>query len=218
MHTTNHKNSVVEYHKKPIPEGYPKPSVFINLIHPISQKAAVYIDSKSFFCTIPKGKTIIQAGIVCPYLFLINKGLLRSYFKDGHKDITTWISAENEMATSISSFFGQLPSLDNIQAIEDCELTGFHYEDLQYLYDHFPEVNVAARKLLELYYRSSEERAYIIRLSKASFKYNYFLKTRPFFSNRIPLKYIASFLGVTIETLSRLRKDNSIKKTDPGKS
>ena len=112
---------------------------------------------------------------------------------------------EHELATSITSFHAQQKSFENIQAIEDCELTGLHYDDLQYLYNNHPEVNVTGRKVLEKYYRDAEERAYIARLAEATSKYQRFIATKSFMLNRVPLKFIASYLGMTLETLSRIR-------------
>ncbi len=197
--------SIIEYNKLPLPSDCIKPSQYANAIYPITNDTASIIDEHSFFCRIPKGKTILKAGEICPYVFIVCKGALRGFVKDGTKDITSWITIDNEMVTSISSFFLQLPSFENIHAIENCELIGLAYEHLEMIYDRFPEMNIVSRKLLEKYYRDAEERAYLSRLSNAADKYNYLLKTKPNLINRIPQKYIASFLGIRIETLSRLR-------------
>ncbi|MES2776234.1 MAG: Crp/Fnr family transcriptional regulator [Bacteroidota bacterium] len=202
----------VEYTRQTPSVNYIQPSAYANAIHSIGDEAAAYIDKHSFFCTIAKGKVFLKAGTICPYIFIVNKGVVRGFMKDGKKEITTWITAENEMVTSISSFFSQQPSLENVQALEDCELTGLYYDKLQYLYDRFPEMNTVGRKLLEKYYSDAEERAYLGRLSKASKKYAHFLVTKPSLINRIPLKYVASYMGITLETLSRLRTTLSKKK------
>lgn len=209
MFEANHATVVDEYIQVPLPNYYPPASVFINSLHPISSEAKAFVDQKTFFCTLSKGKMLYREGQICLCVFIINKGALRGFIRDGKKEITTWISIENEMVTAIGSFFLQTPSFENIQAIEDCELTGFCYDDLQYAYEHFPETNIAGRKLLEIYYRDAEERAYISKLSSAKSRYADFLTTKPHLLNRIPLKYIASFLGMTIETLSRLRNTMS---------
>jgi CRP-like cAMP-binding protein len=99
----------------------------------------------------------------------------------------------------------QQPSLENIQAIEQCELIVAHYDALQYLYKHYIEVNIVGRKLLEKYYSDAEERAFISRIPNAGKRYRHFVETKSNLANRIPLKYIASFLGMTIETMSRIR-------------
>ena len=142
---------------------------------------------------------------MCTHLYLIRKGILRSYVKEGAKEITTWISSEQELITCVTCFGLQQPARENIQALEDCELTALSLEDLQYLYDNFPEANIVGRKILEKYYRDAEERAFIARLMEATSKYKHFIATKSDLLNRVPLKFIASYLGMTLETLSRIR-------------
>ena len=104
------------------------------------------------------------------------------------------------------------PALENMQAIENCELLALTYADYLNLYVKFPEFNIVARKILQKYYQDAEGRAYIARLTKAENKYRAFITSYGHLANRIPLKYIASFLGITLETLSRVRKRISLKK------
>ncbi|MES1223398.1 MAG: Crp/Fnr family transcriptional regulator, partial [Bacteroidota bacterium] len=139
-------------------------------------------------------------------IYFIKKGAVRGFIKENGKDITTWITAENEMVTSISGLESHEPSIENMQAIEDCDMLAITYDDLKNLYIRHPEFNVVIRKLLQQYYRDAEGRAFIARLTNAETKYKHFLSKYPHLVNRIPLKYIASFLGITLETLSRIRK------------
>ena len=212
MDETNHALPAVEYTRKSPSPDYIKPSLYTHAIAPITKEAGSYIDKHAFFCTIPKGKIFFKAGTVCPYIFMINKGMVRGFIKDGKKEITTWIAIETNMITSIGSFFNQLPSLENIHALEDCELTGLSYEHLQHMYQYFPEMNTVGRVLLEKYYQDADQRAVIGRLSNANIKYEHFMLANPQLINRIPLKYVASYLGITLETLSRLRNKRSQKR------
>jgi CRP-like cAMP-binding protein len=187
------------------PSGHSPLSDFIKRVHPVSDEVIKYVDKCSFRYNVGKGKHLVKSGETCNYVYLVLKGILRGYAKEGSKEITTWITAENELVTSIRGFHKQIPTMKNIQAIEDCELVGAHYDDLQYLYEHFPEMNIVGRKLMELYYSDAEERAFISRLPKAASRYNRFIATNGVLANRVQLKYIASYLGITIETLSRIR-------------
>src|SRR5690606_41475513 len=96
-------------------------------------------------------------------------------------------------------------SEENIQVIENAQLVGLEYRSLEYLYKHFPESNIVARIMLEEIYRAAEERAYISRIPSAEKKYKRFIKTSPGLVDQISLKYIASYLSMTQETLSRIR-------------
>jgi len=149
---------------------------------------------------------ILKAGQVCEYVYFIKKGAVRGFVTEGDKDITTWITAENELVTSIYGLSTRRPALENMQAIEDCEMLTLSYTDIENMYLQYPEFNIVTRKLLERYYQDAEDRAFIARLTNAENKYTQFLARYGHLSNRIPLKFIASFLGMTLETLSRVRK------------
>jgi CRP-like cAMP-binding protein len=178
---------------------------FVNYVHPISEEATRYINQNSYPQQVDRGSYLLKAGEICNHLYFIRKGAIRGYIKDGTKEVTTWITAENEMVSSIRGLSLKEASLENIQAIEHCDLIVATYDSLHYMYEQFIEVNIVGRKLLERYYRDAEERAFISRIPNAAKRYRHFLETKSNLSNRIPLKYIASYLGMTIETLSRIR-------------
>lgn len=178
---------------------------FARSFHPLSHDAIAYASEKFFPHRLRKSEYMVRAGQVCQAVYYVESGILRGFIKDGIKEVTTWISGERDLVTSISGFEQQKPSAENIQALEDCELVGLLHQDLEYMYEHFPEINIIARKVLQRYYCDAEERAYIARLTEASAKYKRFESTKTEMMNRVPLKYIASYLGMTLETLSRTR-------------
>lgn len=178
---------------------------FIKQIYPVSDQVVNYINLHSYPKQTGRGEYLLKAGEICQHFYFIRKGVIRGYVKEGSKEITTWITAENEFVTSIRGLKSQQPSLENIQTIEPCDLVVCRSESLQFLYEHYIEMNIVGRKLLEQYYNDAEERAFISRIPNAAKRYRYFLETKSNLANRIPLKYIASYLGMTIETLSRIR-------------
>ncbi|HET9745630.1 MAG TPA: Crp/Fnr family transcriptional regulator [Chitinophagaceae bacterium] len=184
----------------------------LNYFHPLSDRIKNYFRKYSFSCSFRKGKLVLKAGHVCEHIYFIKKGAVRGFIKEGSKDITTWITVEGEVVSSISSLDKREPALENMQAIEDCEMIALNLSDYQKLFDRFPEFNIVARKILQKYYQDAEGRAFIARLTKAENKYRLFVIRYGHLANRIPLKYIASFLGMTLETLSRVRKKLSLKK------
>lgn len=169
-----------------------------------------YLNEHTYPLKIRRGTYLLKPGEICNHLYLINKGLIRAFIKEGTKELTTWISHENEVVTSIAGLSQQKPSREYIQAMEDCDLTIATYEALQHMYTYFPEMNTVGRLLLERYYLDAEERAYISRIPSAEKKYKHFIETRSELVNRVPLKYVASFLGMTVETISRIRAKKSI--------
>ncbi|WP_185963926.1 Crp/Fnr family transcriptional regulator [Flavobacterium restrictum] len=176
-----------------------------NSVYPINEAARTFLTENTYPIQVRKGKKLHKSGEICDMIYFVNKGAVRGYVKEGKKDITTWITVENELVASIHSFVLQIPSFENMEAIEDSELLGMSHSDLHRLYDIEPETNIMARRIYEKYYADAEIRALIARLSKAEKKYEYFLKTYQHLSTRIPLTYIASFLGINLETLSRVR-------------
>ena len=184
----------------------------LNYFYPLSEGIKDYFRKHTYPCSFRKGKLLLKAGEICEHVYFIKKGAVRGFIKDGTKDITTWITAENEVVSSISSLDAREPAQENMQAIENCELLALTYAHFQDLYIKFPEFNILARKLLQKYYQDAEGRAIIVRLTNAEKKYRFFITRYGHLANRIPLKYIASFLGITIETLSRVRKKLSLKK------
>ena len=180
-------------------------AVFVQSIYPVGAEVMDYINQHSVSSQVERGSYLLKAGEICQHIYFIRKGVIRGYVKEGPKEITTWITAENEMVSSIRGLSSKEPSLENIQAIESCDLVVTTHDALQHLYQHHLEVNVVGRRLLEQYYKDAEERAFISRIPNAAKRYQHFLETKSNLSNRIPLKYIASYLGMTIETLSRIR-------------
>ena len=194
--------------RKPVwktPSGHSPIADFFNMIHPISKEAIACIDEQTFPVQLARGKYLVRPGDGEPHLYLLLKGVMRAFIKEDGKEITTWINEENEVVTSIRNLGLDIPSPEYLQAIESSSLIAMPYKLVEYMYEHFPESNIVGRKLLEDNYRGAEERAYICRIASAERKYQHFIKTRPGLVNRISLKYIASYLNMTIETLSRVR-------------
>ncbi len=179
---------------------------YMNSYNKVNERAVKYILEKIQVKEIGKGEVLYGAGDTCTHIYFVVKGILRGYIVDNKREVTTWITSENAMVASIRSFLLQSPTEENISAIEDCRLVGIHYDDLQYLYDNFPDFNTTGRKITEDYYTHAESRAFLCRLSKASDRYNYFLAHSGDVVNRIPLTYIASYLGIRLDSLSRIRK------------
>jgi CRP-like cAMP-binding protein len=192
--------------KHPEPEAVASLLTVLSQLYPLSPEAQQYLRDHVASCTVAKRKLLLKEGMTCEHIYFIIKGALRGFTREGSKDITTWIVVENELVSSILSFDEPVRSIENIQALEKCELLSLTLAELELMYERFPETNILARKILQHYYADAERRAFIARLTKAENKYRHFLMGHQGLSNRIPLKYVASYLGVTLETLSRIRK------------
>ncbi|MDN3585423.1 Crp/Fnr family transcriptional regulator [Pedobacter aquatilis] len=174
-------------------------------IHPLNPDIEERINQSTFPVFFKKNKFIISPVDKNDHLFLIVKGVVRGFIRDERNEITTWISKENEVVGTIRNLWLTEESEEYLQALEDVELIAIPHSLSEYLYEHYTEANIVGRKMMELYYRSAEERAYLCRISSAEKRYKRFLITFPGLINRVSLKYIASFLAIRLETLSRIR-------------
>lgn len=201
-------NVVVENVRK---KSFDNPLVaYIKNYFPLSKEVENFIVQNTIIKVVRRNKFLLKPGEICNHYYYINKGLLRAYIKYGTKEITTWINPENEITTSIKSMSIREPSEEYIQALEDSELICMEHDKMEEMYIRFPEMNFFGRRLLQAYYADSEERAFICRIPNGEVRYLHFVKTRPELINRISLKYIASYLGMSHETLSRLRSKKSL--------
>lgn len=155
--------------------------------------------------TVAKGGALLKDGERCRHLFYIQKGLLRGYYYENGRDTTNWFAQEGEFATCFYAFIAKEPSFEMIQALEDCELMRLPYDALQNLYIAYPETERIGRLIIENYYTRLEERLLGIRLKTAKERYQHFIDTKPSLLQRATLGQVAAYLGITPETLSRIR-------------
>ncbi|TMI74583.1 MAG: Crp/Fnr family transcriptional regulator [Bacteroidetes bacterium] len=177
----------------------------LNTISPLSEALSERIKSIAKISSHRKGDIILAEGQVCSKACLIVKGLVRFYYINEGKDITSRLMAEGDIISSWLSYYTQKPSNEFIAAIEDTELVCMEYSSIQKLFAELPESNIIGRKETEHAYYLSELRTQMLRKHTAEEKYKYFLDNHPQLMTRVPLKHIASYLGMNEETLSRVR-------------
>lgn len=154
-----------------------------------------------------KGELVFDANNICTKSYYINKGILRTYFLKDGKEISEYFSGTNEWGNSPRSFMQREKDIYYIDAIEDTETYSIHVNDLVYLFDNFPEMERYARLSMGTVFGHFMERIASMRFTSAKERYNHFKKTYPIIYHRIPLGMVASYLGITQETLSRIRTE-----------
>jgi CRP-like cAMP-binding protein len=155
--------------------------------------------------TARRKEFILKSGQVCSQVYFISRGLLRCFYVKNMAEVCSWFMKEGDIAISIESFFEQKPSYENIQALEETDLLYISYQDLQFMYLHFPEFNFIGRVLTEKYYTLSEKRLFSMRMQRANERYDYLSRHSPELLRRVSASQLASYLGITMETLSRLK-------------
>lgn len=174
---------------------------FVNVSKDLEQE----LISKAITKKVSKGETLLDSGGVCSDIFFIVEGTLRTYFFQNGKDITYWVYPKNYVFTSWQSYIQRKPSLEYIEATEPSEVIMIgknHWEDL---YEDYPELERFMRLLLEeqMSMLDTFYRGYYFMTAKE--KYELLLEKYPDVTLRANLGHIASMLGISQETLSRIR-------------
>jgi CRP-like cAMP-binding protein len=154
-----------------------------------------------------KGELVLDADTISKKSYFIKKGILRTYFIKNGKEISEYFSGTDEWVNSPKSFMQGEKDIYYIDAIENTEAYFITVNDLVYLFDNFPEMERYARLSMGTVFGHFMERITSIRFTSAKEKYNHFQKTYSTIYHRIPLGMVASYLGITQETLSRIRAE-----------
>jgi CRP/FNR family transcriptional regulator, anaerobic regulatory protein len=155
---------------------------------------------------IKKGSLLLESGTVCDKIYFINKGLVRGMLYHENTEVTSWFARENEFAFSTNSFFDRFPSYESIEVLEDGDFSVLHYQKSAELFKRFPELVELRRHFFERYYLNLKKRMVTLQSMQAQERYQQLISSDPDLLLRVPLKYISSYLGITQETLSRIRK------------
>ena len=169
--------------------------------------------SKKYFSKVylKKGEYLLKEGKVCKQMSFVNKGSLRTcYFTDKGDEVTHCFRIENTFVSSYRSFILQEPSFLSIIALEETELLVIDYNNLQQLYESSMTWQKIGRLLAERAYISMEEYASVLNNESAKEKYLRLLDEQGEILQKVNVEHIASYLGVTRRTLSRIRQEISI--------
>lgn len=168
-------------------------------------KEAVIKNSK--IVRYEKSQMLLSEGEKSDNIYFIVSGAVRIFYlnKEG-VETNTWFLFENELVISVFSFFTSQHSFEYIETLEDSVFVSLKKNKLDWLYEHFVEFNIIGRRLTELYYIRNEAQANSLRMLSAKERYEQLIQQQPRLLNRISLSHISSYLGISRETLSRIRK------------
>jgi CRP/FNR family transcriptional regulator, anaerobic regulatory protein len=172
----------------------------------LSQEELSIIRSYFHFEKLQKNDFFTKSSKVCDRLSVVQSGILRIYTLSNGKEITQWISTPNYLITEIMGFFFDQPNRWSIQALTDTELLTITKSNYIKLCKEFPKWNEIEKGLIAKCFAMLEDRVFSHLSMTAEERYDlYFAQNKSLF-NQVPLQYIASVLGMTAETFSRIRK------------
>ncbi|HMQ59572.1 MAG TPA: Crp/Fnr family transcriptional regulator [Flavilitoribacter sp.] len=153
---------------------------------------------------VRKGELLLAQGQVCNKLFFVKKGCLRLYYIARDIETTVWFSFEHNSAIELSSFLSGAPSDYFLEAVEESEVLFLHKSELEQICDRHPEMGKIMRVFWEDVILNLLRRFTALQKDSAEKRY-LDLMDQPVYLQRIPQKYLASYIGVTPTSLSRIR-------------
>lgn len=174
----------------------------------LSQKDQNAIETLLSVASYNKGDVIVKQEQVCNTLRFVVSGVYRVYRIIDGKEVTSYFNYEsrNPFVASFVSLLTETPSQEIVECIVPGTLLSISYKNWVSLYDTSPSLNTFGRRMAEYNYILAMERIESLQYQTAADRYTSFIKLYPSLLNKIPHHYIASYLGVTPESLSRIRK------------
>lgn len=172
---------------------------------PLSIESQQVFMANSKINTFKKGEIVIREGQFSKKAYLIIEGCARAYYLKDGKDISEWFTFENQFMVSIVSFFTKEPSPHYVEFVEDSIVFEFSKDTVDNLCNKHHEFERFIREVVTETMLGLCERLYTIQFNKAEERYKHLLSIHPDITKRIQLTHIASYLGITLETLSRIR-------------
>ncbi|MCU0394448.1 MAG: Crp/Fnr family transcriptional regulator [Chitinophagaceae bacterium] len=154
---------------------------------------------------VSRDQLILREHQVADYFWYLERGAVRIFYRKHHREVTEWLALDDQFFLSITSFFERMPSRLLIHTLEPSVIRGIHYNVFMQMADRYHEVEKLLRKMVTSSLILSQQRMESIQFETAQQRYQRILAQSPNIIHRVPGLYIASFLGITKETLSRIR-------------
>lgn len=181
---------------------------FLQITGQIKPQQAKEIAGHFTFKSLRKNEFFLEAGKVSNEYLFLEAGFMRSFvFDPDGQEVTTNFYAANQVVFEVNSFFNRIPAQENIQALTDCNVWALTFQELNQLFHGLPEFREFGRGMLVKGFSGLKMRMLSQITETAEERYAKLLKNNPEILQQAPLKQIASYLGITDSSLSRIRKE-----------
>ena len=175
---------------------------------PFTEEEKLLVSERVSWQKLKRREYIIQAGEICRHYTFVVNGILRMYVTDNEgKEHNILFASEGDWISDIDSFHAVQPSQSSIQALEPSKVIQIAQQDLYHLYINIPKLDRIFKVVTEEKYVEIQSRVFHTISSTGQQRYLAFLERYPKLANRLPNTQIASYLGITPEFLSMIRKE-----------
>ena len=191
---------------------------YLSAVYPLKKVIIKELMAKAGYRQLRRKEYLLKPGETCKHLYFVHKGLLRCFYletneKTGEdREVCTWFMREKDTCVSVRSFYSQTPGKEFIQAVEPCELFYITYEDLEMIYRKYISFNFNGRVLTVKYLLEWTVQLENLRQLKAAQRFEELFRRDPELFQRVPQKYLASYLNILPTSLSRMLRMKRKKK------
>jgi len=174
-------------------------------IAPVPEGLADYLQEHLQTRTFAKKEFLQRKGRYCNQIWFLETGIVGCFYEKSDKTLCAWFMKEGDLITSVPAFYQRIPAAESIRALDETSTYSLTYEQLQRCYTLFPGFNLHGRVLTEKYYVLAEERMRAFHYQRPLEKYRYLMEHFPELILRVSNTHLASYMGITLETLSRVK-------------
>jgi len=178
---------------------------YFDQLHRLSQPARAALTNLCSILELPKNAVLQPIGQPCRTIYFMEKGIARIYYYKDGLEVTEYFAIEQQLIVRAESLFKGIPSQKGIQVLEDSVVIAIPAGALFQLFDEHHEIERLFRKIIETAYVDTVLRLESLQFNSAEERYIRLVEGTPDILKRVPLKYIASYLGITQVSLSRIR-------------
>jgi CRP-like cAMP-binding protein len=179
----------------------------LDTIYSLPELSKALLKEKIYENAFPKGHVLFKVNRIDPKVYFIKKGIVRAYANQSDEEITFWFGKEGDAVISMRNYVEDQKGYETIELLEPCDLYEIHTEDLRKLYNSDIQIANWGRKFAEQELIKIEERLISRQCKTALERYKDLINNDPTLLQRVQLVYIASYLGITPVSLSRIRSE-----------